>query len=63
MGENLRERVIHLEGYLEANPLERPTAQALFAGQMQRWTVFFRDLIAEFDLSRLPGWLRHFCYN
>ena len=36
MGENLRERVIDLEGYLGANPLERPTAQALFAGQMQR---------------------------
>jgi hypothetical protein len=36
MGENLRERVFHLEGYLEANALERPTAQELFAGQMQR---------------------------
>ena len=36
MGENLRERVFHLEGYLEENPLETPTAQALFAGQTQR---------------------------
>jgi hypothetical protein len=36
MGENLRERVIDLEGYLGANPMERPTAQALFAGQTKR---------------------------
>ena len=42
MGENLRERVFHLEGYLEENPLETPTAQALFAGQMQLQIVFLR---------------------
>jgi len=36
MAEVLRKRVIHLEGYLEANPLETPTGQAMFAGQTQR---------------------------
>ena len=42
MAENLRKRAAHLEGYLEANPLETPTAQALFAGQMQLQIVFLR---------------------
>ena len=36
MAEVLRKRAAHLDGYLGANPLETPTAQALFAGQTQR---------------------------
>jgi hypothetical protein len=52
--ENLRVRVPHLEGYLAQSPLVTPTGQALFAKQLQRQIAFFKDLIAEYDLSRMP---------
>ena len=34
LAENLRKRVVHLEGYLEANPLETVAGQSLFARQL-----------------------------
>ena len=55
--ENLKARVAHLEGYLENNPLETPTGQALFTRQLQRQITFFNALIAEYDLSQMPGGL------
>lgn len=55
LADNLRKRVVHLEGYLANNPLETPTGQALFARQLQRQIAFFRSLIDEYDLSRMPG--------
>ncbi len=51
LAENLRGRVAHLEGYLAESPLETPTGQALFAKQLQRQVAFFKNLIAEYDLS------------
>ena len=53
--ENLKARVTHLEGYLADSPLETPTGQALFATQLKRQIVFFKDLIAEYELSKMPG--------
>ena len=53
--ENLRQRVPHLEGYLENSPLETPSGQALFAEQLQRQIIFFKALIAEYELSKMPG--------
>jgi uncharacterized protein len=55
LAENLRARVAHLEGYLDNSPLETPSGQALFARQLQRQVAFFEDLIAEYDLSKMPG--------
>jgi len=55
LAENLRVRVAHLEGYLEKNPLATPAGQALFARQLQRQIAFFEDMIAEYDLSKMPG--------
>ena len=55
LAENLRQRIAHLEGYLANNPLETPTGKELFARQLQRQVAFFKDLIAEYDLSRMPG--------
>lgn len=54
LAENLRQRVAHLEGYLGENPLETKTGQALFAKQLERQIAFFRELIAEDDLTKLP---------
>jgi HD superfamily phosphohydrolase YqeK len=54
LAENLRQRVAHLVGYLEKNPLETSPGQALFARQLERQIAFFRELIAEDDLTRLP---------
>ena len=52
LAENLRERVEHLKGYLENDPLETNAGQALFSRQIKRQIRFFEDLIAEYDLSR-----------
>jgi uncharacterized protein len=55
LAENLRKRVKHLEGYLADSPLETPTGQALFSRQLQRQIAFFKALIDEYELSRMPG--------
>jgi len=55
LAENLRKRVSHLEGYLAQSPLATPTGQALFARQLGRQIAFFKDLVAEYDLSGMPG--------
>ena len=54
LAEKLGKRVVHLEGYRQANPLETETGRALFAKQLDRQIAFFKDLIAEYELSRLP---------
>lgn len=54
LARKLRQRVTQLEGYLANNPLETATGRALFAQQLQRQVTFFKDLIAEYDLSRPP---------
>jgi uncharacterized protein len=53
--ENLEQRVEHLQGYIENNPLETPTGQQLFADQLRRQVVFFKDLIEEYSLNKMPG--------
>jgi uncharacterized protein len=54
LADNLRQRVTHLEGYLEKNPLETKTGQALFAQQLQRKIAYFEQLFEEDDLTNLP---------
>ena len=39
---------------LAQSPLATPTGQALFARHLQRQIAFFNDLVAEYDLSRMP---------
>jgi uncharacterized protein len=53
--ENLKQRVEHLGGYLEKNPLETPTGQRLFAEQLKRQIAFFNDLIEEYSLNKMPA--------
>lgn len=55
LAENLSKRVTHLEGYLAQNPLATPTGQELFAQQLERQIAFFKALIDEYDLSKMPG--------
>lgn len=53
LAEKLDKRATHLESYLENNPLVTETGQALFAGQLKRQIGFFKDLVAEYELSRM----------
>ena len=55
LADNLRQRVAHLEGYLKQNPLETETGRALFARQLARQIAFFRELIGEYELTRMLG--------
>ena len=54
LAENLGKRVVHLEGYRQANPLATEAGRALFAQQLDRQIAFFKDLVAEYELSKLP---------
>jgi uncharacterized protein len=54
LAEKLDKRAVHLEGYLENNPLATETGRALFAQQLKRQIAFFKDLVAEYELSKLP---------
>lgn len=54
LAEKLRQRVDHLEFYRQSNPLETETGRALFAQQLDRQIAFFEDLMAEYELTRLP---------
>jgi uncharacterized protein len=54
LAEKLGKRVDHLEGYRQANPLATETGRALFARQLDRQIAFFKDLVAEYELSEMP---------
>jgi uncharacterized protein len=54
LAENLRQRVPHLEGYLQDNPLETKAGKALFAQQLKRQIAFFKALLEEYELTEIP---------
>jgi uncharacterized protein len=54
LAEKLSKRAVHLEGYLQDNPLATEAGRALFAKQLKRQIAFFKDLVAEYELSKLP---------
>jgi hypothetical protein len=54
LADKLRQRVVQLERYLQSNPLATETGRVLFAQQLERQIAFFNDLVAEFELTRLP---------
>jgi hypothetical protein len=54
LADKLRQRVAHLEGYLQSNPLATETGRALFAQQLDRQIAFFKALVAEYELTSLP---------
>ena len=54
LAEKLSKRVFHLEGYLRNIPLTTEAGRALFAQQLERQIAFFKDLVAEYELSEMP---------
>lgn len=54
MVEKLRKRVARLEEYLASNPLETASGRALLAKQLTRQIRFYKDLMAEWELTSLP---------
>lgn len=54
LAEKLGKRVVHLEGYLENNPLATGAGRVLFAKQLERQIAFFSDLLGEYGMSKMP---------
>jgi HD superfamily phosphodiesterase len=55
LADKLRERIQHLENYLQKDPLLTPTGQKLFAKQLKFQIAFFRKFVEERDSSVLPS--------
>lgn len=55
MADSLRDRVKGLLTYRKQNPLETKTGQALFAKQLDLQIAFFRAIISDAEITRLPS--------
>jgi uncharacterized protein len=54
LADKLRKRVARLEEYLASSPLETASGRALLAKQLTRQIRFYKDLLAEWELTSLP---------
>ncbi len=55
MADMLRQRIARLEQYAAKNPLDTATGQRLFAEKVDLQLTFFRSVVDDADLTKLPS--------
>jgi len=55
MAEMLRGRIERLQQYAEKSPLETATGQRLFAAKVDMQLAFFREIVRDADITKLPS--------